>query len=130
MELIAAKDVFDIDYIPIEGAAGMVQSVLGGQVMAAYSGGIQSRYPGKFVTIAVTTTKRQAHYPGLLTLMELGYEGSTDAPTVIAFPKGTTSERHRSGNHRKAGCGGRQGGATAGHEGHWHFQEGDDADCL
>lgn len=89
MQLIAEKEGLDINYIPTKGGAGMVQLVLGNQVDAAYSGGIHSRYPGKFKTIAVTTTKRQAQYPDAPTLSELGYQGAADLPTVIAVPKGT-----------------------------------------
>jgi tripartite-type tricarboxylate transporter receptor subunit TctC len=89
MQLIAEKDGLDINYIPTKGGAGMVQLVLGNQVMAAYSGGIHSRYPGKFKTLAVVTTTRQAQFKDVPTLGELGYKGGADAPTVIAFPKGT-----------------------------------------
>ena len=89
MELIAKQEGLEIDYIPTKGGAGMVQLVLGGQVMAAYSGGIHSRYPGKFKTLAVVTSKRQSQYPDAPSLLELGYGMSGDAPTVVAFPKGT-----------------------------------------
>jgi tripartite-type tricarboxylate transporter receptor subunit TctC len=89
MELIAKKEGLQIDYIPTKGGAGMVQLVLGDQVMAAYSGGIHSRYPGKFKTLAAVTTNRQAQYPDAPSLVELGYGLSGDAPTVVAFPKGT-----------------------------------------
>ena len=89
MELIAEKEGLDINYIPTKGGAGMVQLVLGKQVDAAYSGGIHSRYPGKFKTLAVVTSKRQAQYPDAPTLIELGYGMDGDAPTVVAFPKGT-----------------------------------------
>ena len=89
MQLIAEKEGLDVNYIPTKGGAGMVQLVLGGQVMAAYSGGIHSRYPDRIKPLAVVTTERQAQYPEVPTLTELGYEGAADAPTVIAFPKGT-----------------------------------------
>ncbi len=89
MELIAKKEGLDINYIPTKGGAGMVQLVLGNQVMAAYSGGIHSRYPGKFKTLAAVTSSRQAQYPDAPTLVELGYGLDGDAPTVVAFPKGT-----------------------------------------
>ncbi|MCA8929064.1 MAG: tripartite tricarboxylate transporter substrate binding protein [Alphaproteobacteria bacterium] len=89
MQLIAEKDGLDINYIPTKGGAGMVQLVLGGQVSTAYSGGIHARYPDKMKVLAVTTTKRQPQTPDAPTLTELGYQGASDAPTVIAFPKGT-----------------------------------------
>jgi tripartite-type tricarboxylate transporter receptor subunit TctC len=89
MELIAKKEGLKIDYIPTKGGAGMVQLVLGNQVMAAYSGGIHSRYPGKFKTLAAVTTNRQSQYPDAPSLVELGYGLAGDAPTVVAFPKGT-----------------------------------------
>jgi tripartite-type tricarboxylate transporter receptor subunit TctC len=88
MELIAKKEGLDVNYIPTKGGAGMVQLVLGKQVMAAYSGGIHSRYPGKFKTLAVITSARQAHFPNAPTLEELNYGLNGDAPTVVAFPKG------------------------------------------
>ena len=89
MELIAEKEGLQIDYIPTKGGTGMVQLVLGNQVDAAYSGGIHFRYPGKFKTLAVVTSQRQAQYPDAPTLEELGYGLNGDAPTVVAFPKGT-----------------------------------------
>lgn len=89
MELIADKEGLDVNYIPTKGGAGVVQLLLGKQVMAAYSGGIHSRYPDRIKVLAVTTTKRQAQSPDAPTLTELGYDGAADAPTVIAFPKGT-----------------------------------------
>ncbi len=88
MELISEKEGLTVDYIPTKGGAGMVQLVLGNQVDAAYSGGIHSRYPGKFKTLAVVTSKRQAHFADVPSLMELGYGLNGDAPTVVAFPKG------------------------------------------
>ncbi len=89
MELIAKKEGLQIDYIPTKGGAGMVQLVLGNQVDAAYSGGVHSRYPGKFKTLAAVTTNRQTQYPDVPSLVELGYGLAGDAPTVVAFPKGT-----------------------------------------
>ena len=88
MELIAEKEGLDINYIPTKGGAGMVQLVLGNQVQVAYSGGIHSRYPGKFKTLAVVTSERQGHFPDVPSLAELDYGMSGDAPTVVAFPKG------------------------------------------
>jgi tripartite-type tricarboxylate transporter receptor subunit TctC len=90
MQAIAKQDGLNVDYIPTKGGRGMVQLVLSNQVDFAFSGGIQSRYPGKIKTIAAISSKRLGNYPDTPTLDELGYKGvSMDAPTVAAFPKGT-----------------------------------------
>ena len=89
MQAIARQSGLEVDYIPTKGGRGMVQLVLSGQVDFAYSGGIHARYPGKFKTIAAASTRRLGNYPDTETLIEAGYEGvGTDAPTVVAFPKG------------------------------------------
>ena len=89
MQAIARQSGIEVDYIPTKGGRGMVQLVLSGQVDFAFSGGIHARYPGKFKTIAATSTKRLGTYPDTQTLIEAGYEGlAIDAPTVVAFPKG------------------------------------------
>ena len=89
MQAIARQSGIEVDYIPTKGGRGMVQLVLSGQVDFAFSGGIHARYPGKFKTIAATSTKRLGNYPDTQTLIEAGYEGlAIDAPTVVAFPKG------------------------------------------
>ncbi len=89
MQAIARQSGIEVDYIPTKGGRGMVQLVLSGQVDFAFSGGIHARYPGKFKTIAATSTKRLGNYPDTQTLIEAGYEGlAIDAPTVVAFPQG------------------------------------------
>ena len=89
MQAIARQSGIEVDYIPTKGGRGMVQLVLSGQVDFAFSGGIHARYPGKFKTIAATSTRRLGNYPDTQTLIEAGYEGlAIDAPTVVAFPKG------------------------------------------
>ncbi len=90
MQAIAKQEGIKVDYIPTKGGRGMVQLVISKQVEFAYSGGIQSRYPDQIKTIAATSTKRLGNYPDIPTLDELGYKGvAVDAPTVVAFPKGT-----------------------------------------
>jgi tripartite-type tricarboxylate transporter receptor subunit TctC len=90
MQAIAKQEGIKVDYIPTKGGRGMVQLVLSNQVDFAYSGGIQSRYPGKIKTLAAVSSKRLGNYPDTPTLDELGYKGvAMDAPTVVAFPKGT-----------------------------------------
>ena len=67
----------------------MIQLILSGKVAFAFSGGIQSRYPGKVKTIAATSSSRLANYPNTQTLIEAGFDGlAIDAPTVVAFPVG------------------------------------------
>jgi tripartite-type tricarboxylate transporter receptor subunit TctC len=90
MQAIAKQEGIKVDYIPTKGGRGMVQLILSNQVDFAYSGGIQSRYPGKIKTLAATSSARLGNYPNTPTLDELGYKGvAVDAPTVVAFPKGT-----------------------------------------
>ena len=90
MQTIAQKTGIKVDYIPTKGGRGMIQLILSGKVDFAYSGGIQSRYPGKSHTIAAASTQRLKNYPDVPTLIEEGFEGlAIDAPTVVAFPKGT-----------------------------------------
>lgn len=90
MQAIATQEGIKVDYIPTKGGRGMVQLVLSNQVDFAYSGGIQSRYPGKIKTLAAVSSKRLGNYPNTPTLDELGYKGvAMDTPTVVAFPKGT-----------------------------------------
>ena len=90
MQAIAKQEGIKVDYIPTKGGRGMVQLILSNHVDFAYSGGIQSRYPGKIKTLAATSSARLGNYPNTPTLDELGYKGvAVDAPTVVAFPKGT-----------------------------------------
>lgn len=90
MQTIAKQTGIKVDYIPTKGGRGMIQLILSGQVDFAYSGGLQSRYPGKSNTIAAASTNRLANYPNTPTLIEEGFKGlAIDAPTVVAFPKGT-----------------------------------------
>ena len=89
MQTIAKQTGIKVDYIPTKGGRGMIQLILSGKVDFAYSGGIQSRYPGKSNTIAAASTKRLANYPDTPTLIEEGFKGlAIDAPTVVAFPVG------------------------------------------
>ena len=89
MQTIAQKTGIKVDYIPTKGGRGMIQLILSGKVDFAYSGGIQSRYPGKVKTIAAASSSRLANYPDTPTLIEAGFDGlAMDAPTVVAFPIG------------------------------------------
>lgn len=91
MQVIAAQEGLDnVDYIPTRGGQEMMQLIISKQVDFAYSGGLHAKYPDQAISVAAVSSERLQTDPEVPTLKELGYPVAFDAPTIIAFPKGTS----------------------------------------
>ncbi|MDF2370974.1 MAG: tripartite tricarboxylate transporter substrate binding protein [Rhizobiaceae bacterium] len=86
---IAKKEGLDINIVPLKGGAGMMNALLGRQVVLAFSGGIHYRNPDELKTIASTTTFRHPSAPDARTIEEEGYPLGMDSRTTLFLPKGT-----------------------------------------
>lgn len=74
--------------------AEVIQSLLGGHVLASYGTGAHIKYinSGDFKMLAVATSTRQAYSPETKTLREQGYDYSVEPYFYFAAPKGLKSE--------------------------------------
>lgn len=89
---IAKKEDLDVNIVPLKGGSGMINALLGGQVVMALSGGIHYRYPDELKTISALTTFRHPSAPDTPTIEEEGYPLAMDARTTLFLPKGTSRE--------------------------------------
>lgn len=78
-----------VNVVPVQSGSEMINTLLGGQVMMAYSGGIHYRYPDQLKTIAATTTFRHPSAPEVPTVEEQGFPLGMDTRTTLILPKGT-----------------------------------------
>ncbi|TDK45602.1 tripartite tricarboxylate transporter substrate binding protein [Antarcticimicrobium luteum] len=86
-EIARANDL-DIGILPVNGGQGVINALLGGQAMLAYSGGIHHRYPDQMKVIAALTARRNIGSPDVPTINELGIPIGMDLQTVLIAPKG------------------------------------------
>ncbi|NDW07339.1 Bug family tripartite tricarboxylate transporter substrate binding protein [Jiella pacifica] len=86
---IVKKTGIKVNIVPVQSGSEMINALLGGQVMVAYSGGIHYRYPDQLKTIAATTTFRHPSAPDVPTIEEQGYPLGMDTRTTLMLPKGT-----------------------------------------
>lgn len=90
MEEIALKTGIQLNHIPYKGSADLMQSILGGQVMAAAdsTGFAPHVASGKLRVLNTWGEKRLAKFPDVPTLKELGLDIVQASPYGIAGPKG------------------------------------------
>lgn len=90
MTEIAKKGGLDVNIVPLKGGSGMINALLGNQVVLAFSGGIHYRYPDELKTISALTTFRHPSAPDTPTIEEEGYPLGMDSRTTLFLPKGTS----------------------------------------
>ena len=91
MELIAQKLGLQLLHVPYKGSADLMQSVLGGNLMAAAdsTGFAPQVEAGKLRVLNTWGEQRLAKFPDAPTLKELGLDIVQSSPVGIGAPKGT-----------------------------------------
>jgi len=91
MELIAQKLGLELLHVPYKGSADLMQSILGGNIMAAAdsTGFAPQVEAGKLRVLNTWGTERLAKFPDAPTLKELGLDMVQNSPFGIGAPRGT-----------------------------------------
>ncbi len=91
MELIAQKLGLQLLHVPYKGSADLMQSILGGQIMAAAdsTGFAPQVAAGKLRVLNTWGEQRLEKFPDAPTLKELGLDLVQNSPFGIGAPKGT-----------------------------------------
>ncbi len=91
MELIAQKLGLELLHVPYKGSADLMQSILGGQIMAAAdsTGFAPQVAAGKLRVLNTWGEQRLEKFPDAPTLKELGLDLVQNSPFGIGAPKGT-----------------------------------------
>ncbi len=91
MELIAQKLGLELLHVPYRGSADLMQSILGGNIMAAAdsTGFAPQVEAGKLRVLNTWGAQRLAKFPDAPTLKELGLDMVQNSPFGIAAPRGT-----------------------------------------
>ena len=91
MELIAQKLGIELLHVPYKGSADLMQSILGGNIMAAAdsTGFAPQVEAGKLRVLNTWGAERLAKFPDAPTLNELGLDMVQNSPFGIAAPRGT-----------------------------------------
>lgn len=91
MELIAQQQGFELLHVPYKGSADLMQSILGGNIMAAAdsTGFAPQVEAGKLRVLNTWGAERLAKFPDVPTLKELGMDLVQNSPFGIGAPKGT-----------------------------------------
>jgi tripartite-type tricarboxylate transporter receptor subunit TctC len=91
MELIAQELGLELLHVPYKGSADLMQSILGGQIMAAAdsTGFAPQVEAGKLRVLNTWGAERLAKFPDAPTLKELGLNLVQNSPFGIGAPKGT-----------------------------------------
>lgn len=91
MELIAQQLGLELLHVPYKGSADLMQSILGGQIMAAAdsTGFAPQVEAGKLRVLNTWGAERLAKFPDAPTLKELGLNLVQNSPFGIGAPKGT-----------------------------------------
>ena len=94
MELIAQKLGLELLHVPYKGSADLMQSILGGNIMAAAdsTGFAPQVEAGKLRVLNTWGAERLAKFPDAPTLKELGLDMVQNSPFGIAAPRGTPPE--------------------------------------
>ena len=94
MELIAQQLGIELLHVPFKGSADLMQSIMGGQIMAAAdSTGFASQVEaGKLRVLNTWGEQRLAKFPDAPTLKELGLGLVQNSPFGIGAPRGTPPE--------------------------------------
>ena len=90
-ELIAQKLGIELLHVPYKGSADLMQSILGGNIMAAAdsTGFAPQVEAGKLRVLNTWGAERLAKFPDAPTLKELGLDLVQNSPFGIGAPKGT-----------------------------------------
>ena len=90
-ELIAQKVGLELLHVPYKGSADLMQSILGGNIMAAAdsTGFAPQVEAGKLRVLNTWGAERLAKFPDAPTLKELGLDIVQNSPFGIGAPKGT-----------------------------------------
>ncbi|WP_026437050.1 tripartite tricarboxylate transporter substrate binding protein [Acidovorax sp. JHL-9] len=90
-ELIAQKLGLELLHVPYKGSADLMQSILGGNIMAAAdsTGFAPQVEAGKLRVLNTWGAERLAKFPDAPTLKELGLDIVQNSPFGIGAPKGT-----------------------------------------
>ena len=93
MELIAQKLGLELLHVPYKGSADLMQSILGGNIMAAAdsTGFAPQVEAGKLRVLNTWGAERLAKFPDAPTLKELGLDMVQNSPFGIAAPRDTPS---------------------------------------
>ena len=91
MEHVAQKADIKLLHVPYKGSADLMQSILGGQIMAAAdsTGFAPQVEAGKLRVLNTWGAERLAKFPDAPTLKELGLDLVQNSPFGIGAPKGT-----------------------------------------
>jgi tripartite-type tricarboxylate transporter receptor subunit TctC len=91
MELIAQKLNLQLLHVPYKGSADLMQSILGGNIMAAAdsTGFAPQVEAGKLRVLTTWGEQRLTRFPDAPTLKELGLDMVQTSPFGIGAPKGT-----------------------------------------
>jgi len=91
MELVAQKLGLQLLHVPYKGSADLMQSVLGGNIMAAAdsTGFAPQVEAGKLRVLNTWGAERLAKFPDAPTLKELGLDIVQNSPFGLGAPKGT-----------------------------------------
>lgn len=91
MELIAQKLGIELLHVPYKGSADLMQSILGGNIMAAAdsTGFAPQVEAGKLRVLNTWGEQRLAKFPDAPTLKELGLDMVQNSPFGIGAPRGT-----------------------------------------
>ena len=91
MELIAQKLGLELLHVPYKGSADLMQSILGGNIMAAAdsTGFAPQVDAGKLRVLNTWGAERLAKFPDAPTLKELGLDLVQNSPFGIGAPRGT-----------------------------------------
>jgi tripartite-type tricarboxylate transporter receptor subunit TctC len=90
-EIMKATGI-EVNLVPVQSGSDMINALLGGQVMLAFSGGIHYRYPDELKTVSALTTFRHPSAPDVPTIEEEGFPLAMDSRTTVILPKGTPRE--------------------------------------
>ena len=91
MELIAQKLGLELLHVPYKGSADLMQSILGGNIMAAAdsTGFAPQVEAGKLRVLNTWGAERLAKFPDAPTLKELGLDLVQNSPFGLGAPRGT-----------------------------------------
>jgi tripartite-type tricarboxylate transporter receptor subunit TctC len=94
MELIAQQLGIELLHVPYKGSADLMQSILGGQIMAAAdsTGFAPQVEAGKLRVLNTWGDQRLARFPDAPTLKELGLNLVQNSPFGVGAPRGTPPE--------------------------------------
>ena len=87
-EIVKASGI-EVNIVPVQSGGEMINALLGGQVMMAFSGGIHYRYPDELKSVSALTSFRHPSAPDVPTIEEEGYPLGMDSRTTLIAPKGT-----------------------------------------